>query len=313
MKRAVPRAIAVAVTGAALAVVGLAAPASAATRWGSRAAAARWGSVRPPAATTGWGRARPPRQVATSVQPPAAGPPSKPLRVELWGDSLAWQAAGSWTALMRATGHAVVRTRTFGGTALCDWLGDIRRDLDPSNRSGFHPQVAVLEFSGNAFTACMQQHGRPLTGAALVAKYHADALEAIRIFRDTGTTVYFAGGPITAADAGRYTGRTPLDSMYAALPAGYAGFVRYADAATPLEWHGTFTWTLPCAHGETCTGHWPDGTPTVVVRQADGTHFCPIPVRVVKGVPDACPVYSPGAARFAAALSDPVIADYHLR
>jgi hypothetical protein len=125
-------------------------------------------------------------------------------------------------------------------------------------------------------------------------------------------TVYFASSPIPGFEADLYTGQTPLGTMYSQLPPGYGNSVRFLDAADPLEWQGKYTSTLPCEPTETCTGQWPDGTKTVVVRQSDGTHFCPVPVRVIRGLTDPCPVYSPGAARFAAALADPIIRDYDL-
>jgi hypothetical protein len=214
---------------------------------------------------------------------------------------------------MTAGHRATVKTQAFGGTALCDWLSDMKSELDPGNRSGFHPQVVVLQFSGNAWTPCMQKAGVPLAGDQLVVKYRSDAQVAIGIARAAHAMVYVASSPITAFDARQYSGQTPLGTMYSKLPAAYPGVVRFIDGATPLEWKGKYTATLPCAVGETCTGRWPDGTKTVVVRQSDGVHFCPVPVRVVLGVTDPCPVYSPGASRFAAALAAPVIRDYVLR
>ena len=170
----------------------------------------------------------------------------------------------------------------------------------------------MLQFSGNAYTSCMQERGVPLAGDQLVAKYRGDVMTAIGLAQAAHATVYVASSPIPGSAARLYTGQTPLGVMYSQLPADYPGLVRFIDAATPLEWQGKFTATLPCAAGETCTGRWPDGTKTVVVRQSDGMHFCPVPVRVVLGVTDPCPVYSPGASRFAAALAAPVIRDFDL-
>jgi hypothetical protein len=44
-----------------------------------------------------------------------------------------------------------------------------------------------------------------------------------------------------------------------------------------------------------------------IVRAADGTHFCPAPVTVVRGVTGACPVWSSGAFRFGTAMAEPLI------
>lgn len=269
-----------------------------------------WGSIKPVSAAVGWSGSRPTPPPA-SVPAPATKPPATPLRVELWGDSLSVQSVSYWTPRMTAGHHATVRTRVWGGTALCDWLEDITSELSPTNRTGFHPQVVVLQFSGNAYTPCVQSGGVPLAGDQLVAKYRGDLLAAIAIARAAHATVYVASSPIPGSAARLYTGQTPIGTMYAQIASAYSG-VRFLDGASPLEWQGKYTSTLPCATNETCTGRWPDGTKTVVVRQSDGVHFCPVAVRVVAGVTDPCPVYSPGAARFAAALAGPIIRDYDL-
>src|SRR5689334_25265552 len=53
-------------------------------------------------------------------------PRQEPLRVALYGDSLAFEARDHFTAALTATGQAEVRTATYGGTAICDWLGQMR-------------------------------------------------------------------------------------------------------------------------------------------------------------------------------------------
>jgi hypothetical protein len=275
--------------------------------------ATAWGSVKAATRPAAWGGARPAQSVTVSGSvTPASNPPATPLRVELWGDSLSWQSMSYWTPKMTAGHHATVKTRVFGGTAPCDWLPDFKAELNPANRSGFHPQVAVLQFVGNAWTPCMQNGTVSLSGDQLIAKYRGDLLTAIGVAKAAHATVYIASSPILGFQAKQYTGQTPLGTMYSNLAAAYPGTVRFLDGATPLEWHGKYTATLPCNAGEKCTGHWPDGTPTVVVRQSDGIHFCPVPVQVVRGVPALCPVYSGGAARYAAALANPIIRDYDL-
>ena len=98
-----------------------------------------------------------------------AGPP---LRVELWGDSLSAQSSTYFAYFLAVTRKVTAREHVFGGTALCDWIPDITREIDPRNKSGFHPQVAVLQFFGNSYTGCMRtKDGRALSGQALVDKY----------------------------------------------------------------------------------------------------------------------------------------------
>ena len=47
------------------------------------------------------------------------------------------------------TGRYIVSNNTYGGTATCDWLGKM------AAAAAEHPEAAILVFSGNAFTPCM--------------------------------------------------------------------------------------------------------------------------------------------------------------
>jgi len=170
-------------------------------------------------------------------------------------------------------------------------------ELDPANPAAFHPEVAVIQFSGDAFTPCMKDaNGVPYAGQAAINKYAADSAAAIAMFRAAKVTVYFLSTPISRAES--------------ALSAGT--LVRYIDAATPLEWHGKFALTLPCASGETCTGTAPNGTRTVVVRQSDGVHFCPVEETMAADGSRSCPAFMPGAQRFAALIERPISRDFGL-
>lgn len=237
-------------------------------------------------------------------------PPQSRLRVEMWGDSIGWQAAPYVNYFLDATGRVTSRTRVFPATSLCDWLPEIRRELDPANRAGFHPQAVVLEFTGVALYACMKDaHGKPLAGEAIIDKYIADTATAIHLAAAAQVPIYFVSPPIYREDASKYVDTTPLGQLYASLPAEYpGGQVRYIDAAEAVEWHGHYTNTLPCLSFEHCTGHWPDGTRTVVVREDDGRHFCP-----VHEIWWDCPVPSPGAWRYATAITSRVLHDFKLK
>lgn len=243
--------------------------------------------------------------------------PAPPLRVELWGDSMGMQSAPAFSFLLGLSGNAVTANHTFPGTAICDWLSDIRSELDPANPNGFHPQAAVFVFSGVSYTPCMRgPGGTQLTGQELLDRYATDAAQAVAIFAKANVPVYFASVPISRADAAfGAVGNTPLGKLYATLPARFpAGIARFVDAAQAVEWHGHYSDTLPCENGEKCTGRWPDGTPTVVVREADGRHFCPV-AEVPTGDGfgfSACPVVMPGALRFMGAITTKVLHDFAL-
>ncbi len=156
--------------------------------------------------------------------------------------------------------------------------------------------------------------GLPYSGQALIHKYAADSATAIAMFAKAGVPVYFVSTPLSRVESPSYTHLTQLGGMFSALPAGFPArrMVRYIEVAAPLEWDGKYTATLPCTNGETCTNHWPDGTKTVVVRQADGTHFCPVTEQATP-TGRSCPVPMPGAARFARAITLPILHDFRLR
>jgi hypothetical protein len=229
-----------------------------------------------------------PAAVAAPVEP------SGPVRVALYGDSLAFEAQGHFVAALTADGRAEVLTRTFGGTAICDWLPDMRRDA-----AEWQPREVVVEFSGNALTPCMRDaDGGALSPDAYLQKYRDDAAEVVATF--AGARVWFAGSPISrrAAETGDFNGGR-LDDLYRAQPG--AGFV---DAGVAVLDGGRYTEALPCLPDEPCGD---DGTN--VVRAPDGAHFCPANPDAVRGVTQGCAVWSSGAWRYGRAMAAPVLAD----
>jgi hypothetical protein len=242
----------------------------------------------------------------TSASSPAPGPAplTRPV-VILYGDSLAWEAEASFVAAFAGEREVQVLTRTWGGTAICDYLDWMRRDA-----ATLAPGAVVLEFSGNALTPCMKDTaGHGLEGDAYWAHYRADAQTAIDIFAPIGTRVFFAGAPISRSQAasGDFHGGM-VNAMYAELANAHAG-VRYVDAGAAVLDGGRWTATLPCLPGEPCTGG-ADGVGQAVnlVRAPDGGHFCPAAEEAKQGVVAACPIWSSGAFRYAYAMAQPVLA-----
>src|ERR1700710_2034602 len=72
----------------------------------------------------------------------ACGPP--PKRTLIFGDSLAFEAQ----IPLRAHG---IEVNAFGGTAICDWLPEMRRQTATKTVG-----TVYLEFVGNYFTACVK-------------------------------------------------------------------------------------------------------------------------------------------------------------
>jgi hypothetical protein len=229
-------------------------------------------------------------------------------RVVLYGDSLADESKTYFQDALVAAGITDVATRTFGGTALCDWLDDMREDA-----GSLHPTSVVIEFSGNAFTSCMRDaNDAPLTGDAYYARYFDDAREALAIFAPTDAHVFFVGTPLSRHTAETHdpnAGR--LNDLYAWVS--LIGHGEYVDAGGAVLDHGEWTSTLPCLPNEPCNGTDPTGKPVNVVRAADGVHFCPTAPDAVNGVTGACPVWSSGAFRFASSMANAVTRHVGLR
>jgi hypothetical protein len=217
-----------------------------------------------------------------------------PPRVTLYGDSLGFESQGELAAQLR--GDARVTPVAQGGAALCDALDQIRHDLDTRK-----PNVAILQFSGNNFTACMQgPDGEPLRGDALVAKYASDAAMAVSMLRERDVPVLLVGSPI-GADSDN---AADVNATYEALAAQWSangGGVTYVDAgAAVLTPTGGYAQRLPCLDTEVGTEGCENGQ--ILVRAPDGIHFCP----TQSGGTQKCPVYSSGAHRFAMVIAGAV-------
>ncbi len=225
--------------------------------------------------------------------------------VVLYGDSLAWEAKDFFVWAFRNRRGVEVVTRTFGGTAICDWLPEMSDDA-----LRLAPGVVVIEFSGNALTDCVEDpDGLALTGEALVARYRADAEAAIAIFAETGTQVVFAGAPISRSAEQQADGIRDgrLNRLYEELAGQHPG-VRYVDAGEAVLDAGRWAPTLPCLSAEPCTGGSDStGQSVNVVRSPDGIHFCPAAADAERGVTGACPVWSSGAFRYAGAMAASVL------
>lgn len=231
--------------------------------------------------------------------------PEQPVRVLLVGDSLAWEAQGSFSLVLTASRRAQVQTMVYGGTAICDWLPRLEAELQ-----AFRPQATVVEFSGNNLTPCMQDPatGTGYAGAALVAKYRADANLAMELFARYGVTAYWANAPLGRGEA--HPG--PIPGLYAQLPSRWLD-ARYVDAGAAVLDHGAYTDYLPCLPVDPCTNTNPGtGQPAAAVRAPDGHHFCPTAPAARRGVTDQCPVWASGAWRYGTALAAPIVASYQL-
>jgi hypothetical protein len=251
-------------------------------------------------------RPAPATRTVTAREPGVAAGQTAEPRVILYGDSLSSESQSYFAEYLIRNGITDVRTSTFGGTALCDYLDDMRQDA-----AAFRPTTVVIEFSGNALTPCMQDaNGTPVTGDDYFARYRDDAIEALRIFAPWGTHVYFVGTPLNRRAAEAHDPNAErLNQLYASLST--LGLSSYVNAGAAVLDHGQWTETLPCLADEPCAGTDASGVPVNVVRAPDGGHFCPGSPGAVRGVTGECPVWSSGAFRFGTAMATPVV-DAHL-
>jgi hypothetical protein len=208
--------------------------------------------------------------------------------IDFFGDSLGYQAEPYLATLFSQRGLYTVSNNTYGGTATCDWLSTM------AAAAAKHPKMAILVFSGNAFTPCME--GVALRSPQYYDLYTRATEQAVRIFSAAGVHVFLVGTPI---DQSSVAGWDRLNQIYRQLAATDPRAATYVDAGAAVESPGGgFTWQLPCMSVEPTCG--PNGTN--IVRAPDGSHFCPDGTPATRGVTGACGVYSPGAFRFALAI-----------
>ncbi len=249
----------------------------------------------------------------------AAGCTAKPQRLLMYGDSIALESQRQLQA------HGV-EVRAFGGTAICDWLGDMRRTAATGTVT-----TVYLEFVGNRFTPC--SISRPAVDA-----YRDDAREAVALWHDAGARVVWVRAPQPRVYVGPPTPSEPpaqTDALTAAAATSAvptqsdlhgafitaarqaiatsdiaAAFDQVQDAATsagpdavvdtsPLISPGrTFSQYVPCRAGEACGIMAPPGYNAA--RAPDGLHLCPTTSHTSNGVVvPQCSVWSTSAQRFA--------------
>ena len=221
--------------------------------------------------------------------------------VILYGDSLAWESQDHFVAAVTLGTDATAIGRSFGGTALCDYLHIMREDA-----ATLRPAAVVLEFSGNRFTTCMHHaNGEGMGDGDAFLKYLDDARTAVRIFASVGTHVYLAGAPVSRPVPGSFQRGRALNVLYSWLAfLSPPGTVTYIDAGTAVQFGSDYTDELPCLPEEPCAD--PEGTS--VVRSWDGVHLCPGDDSHRDRATARCLVWSSGAYRYGRAMAAPVIA-----
>jgi len=223
-------------------------------------------------------------------------------RLIVYGDSLAYEAAPYIRRILRDVALPDAKVLAVGGMATCDFLGDIVRDA-----ARYRPAAVVIQFSGNAFTPCMQdQRGEPLRDEAWLTKYRADTIRAVEAFRTTGTQVWLATAPVSRF--GEMSGNDNvklLAAMYRDVAERFP-YARVTDAAQSVLSDGRWTLTLPCLPREPCMGGIDlEGRLVNQVRSPDGGHFCPVTYPLF----GTCPAHASGGLRYALGMIVPALRD----
>ncbi len=236
--------------------------------------------------------------LAPTLSPPKVYPPCPSTgptatQVVLDGDSLVAQAGGEFTSRVCTPS---VNVGVFGqpGAALCDFDSFIAGQAAAVPP----PRIVVIAFSGNNDTPCVEDTtGKPLVGAALLAKYRADAEADTALFTAGVTKVLWVTPPGHVGD----TQEPPLAAVYQQVVNDHPGVATLVDGGKYLrDTTGTYQLDLPCQADEvsltSCQGGQID-----VRLPTDGFHLCPVLVPL-----GPCPVYDAGGVRYGRAIAEGV-------
>ena len=195
----------------------------------------------------GVGAAERPPSVGQLSRPGSAPSTPAPQHVDLFGDSLGYQAEPYLDMFFAQSHDYTVSNHTYGGTATCDWLSKM------SAAAAKRPQAALLVFSGNAFTPCMDGVTLRSLSCTTTATPPDTRKQAIRIFSAVGAHVFLVGTPI---DESSVAGWEQLDHIYRRLAQANPVTVTYVEAGASVE-TATGGFALDAALPEHRTELWP--------------------------------------------------------
>lgn len=234
-----------------------------------------------------------------------------PYRVLLYGDSIAWQFAPVFKRQLVRTGAVLVHTAVFPGTSLCDGLA-----LAASDAAAFRPDVVVAQYVGSPFTACSQAPSYGTFGQpGWYAQLTRDATSMARTFKAAGASALLLdAGPVHQDSS---VARDATLAAYARASRATGGFAKRIKPYLAVEDPGDrYTTYLPClakelANGR-CIGPLRHQVASIRVRSPapDSFHLCPVTFgdRLQAG----CATYSSGVARYAGAITAPIIEGWGL-
>jgi len=242
---------------------------------------------------------------SASRSAPSATPISTPATVVFYGDSILSEAHHALVADFVTKPGWTVKVNDLPAAAVCDWQSKLRYDL-----AALHPKIVVLETFGVSLTPCM--HGLIRSTPAWEEKYRSDLNLFLRTATDAGARVLLVKpvviDPIRARR--KYHAYFPgpysktLTSIAMSDAKKYPGVsVTAAPPDSLLTSTGSFTLSKACRAGESAAMGCDAATRTILVRNPDGIHLCPLAYKPPLGMFAGCPIYSSGAVRYASALA----------
>ncbi len=197
----------------------------------------------------------------------------------VYGDSLTTEADNNLAAGLARPGWDVI-IRQYPGTALCDWLPQMRAD------GNLNARLVVIEFTGNMLSQCTQGRG------GLTPVYFVDGSAAAILWQSRRVKALWVSPPGQQGT----TGPNPLTSIDQGVASQYGG--SFVDAGAALQApDGTWPFTLPCFPFEVASRACrTDGT-IQVRRSPTDQHLCPVDSGL-----GACPVYAGGIFRWNGAM-----------
>ena len=148
----------------------------------------------------------------------ACTPATPQVRIEVFGDSLAYQAAPYLNYFFAHSGRVNTKNRDLPRDGHLRLGAHHRPGGRPAQPAGLPPQRDRHDLLRRRAVSLHEGRARlSPQGQALIDKYESDARLAIMYAALAHIQIYFASTPISKADANNYVGDTPLGNMYASL------------------------------------------------------------------------------------------------
>jgi hypothetical protein len=223
-----------------------------------------------------------------------------------YGDSLSSQASPYVRHYFELEDRYLVVDRTLGGTAPCDWLPKLRRDIDR-----YAPAAVLFQFTGNALGGCMGESRDALLPSEpgvesdpepYFAQYERDTRRFARIARDRRVPMFIAASPPKSDFHDASSGWGRLDEIYRSVASAERAIYMPEPRLAVANSDGSRVEALPCLAIEPCFGDPVAGHNPLFA--ADRGHFgCAVPIPApVRGVTAKCPAHSSGALRYGLAM-----------